>query len=71
MSTAGLRPFFAAFGSSGSIRAHFGRVALGLLLDFGHPAAIRLGPHPKLESRLKLLHNTFSNGRLALGSADQ
>jgi hypothetical protein len=27
------------------------RVALGFLLDVGHPATIRLGPHPQRESR--------------------
>jgi hypothetical protein len=26
-------------------------VALGLFLNFGHPATRRWGPHPKLESR--------------------
>jgi hypothetical protein len=70
MSTVGLRPFFAGFGSSGAIRPllvrQIERVPFGFLLDFGHPAAIRWGPHPKLESRLKPIHNPFSNGHLAV-----
>ncbi len=38
------------------------RVALGLLLNFGHPATRRWGPHDKLESRPNLPFNGFSNG---------
>ena len=38
------------------------RVALGLLLNFGHPATRRWGPHHKLESRPNLPFNGFSNG---------
>jgi hypothetical protein len=37
------------------------RVALGLL-NFGHPATRRWGPHDKLESRPNLPFNGFSNG---------
>ena len=36
--------------------------ALGLLLNFGHPATRRWGPHHKLESRPNLSFNGFSNG---------
>jgi hypothetical protein len=35
------------------------RVTLGLLLDPGHPATRRLGPHPKLESRRAKSLNLF------------
>ena len=38
------------------------RVALGLLLNFGHPATRRWGPHHKLKSRPNLPFNGFSNG---------
>ncbi len=38
------------------------RVALGLLLKFGHQATRRWGPHPKLESRPNPPLNGFSNG---------
>ena len=38
------------------------RVALGLLLNFGHPATRRWGPHHKLESRPNLPFNGFSSG---------
>jgi hypothetical protein len=38
------------------------RIPLGLLLDPGHSAARRWGPHPKLESRPKNAFNQFSNG---------
>src|ERR1700722_15115935 len=37
------------------------RVALGLL-DLGHPATRRRGPHPKLETPPNLPLNEFSNG---------
>jgi hypothetical protein len=40
------------------------RIPLGLLLDLGHSAARRWGPHPKLESRPKNAFNQFSNGLL-------
>src|SRR5277367_1756974 len=40
------------------------RISLGLLLDLGHSAARRWGPHPKLESRPKNALNQFSNGLL-------
>ena len=40
------------------------RIPLGLLLDLGHSAARRWGPHPKLESRPKNPFNQFSNGLL-------
>src|SRR5208282_2206684 len=42
------------------------RVALGLLLNFGHPATRRWGPHHKLESRPNPPLNGFSNGLLML-----
>ena len=38
------------------------RVALGLLLNFGHPATRRWGPHHKLKSRPNLPFNGFANG---------
>jgi hypothetical protein len=38
------------------------RIALGLLLSVGHPATIRFGPHPKLESRPKPLRNHSQTG---------
>src|ERR1700677_2862641 len=37
------------------------RIALSLLLDPGHSAARRRGPHPKLESPSTLPINSFSN----------
>src|ERR1700754_2785488 len=40
------------------------RIPFGLLLDPGHSAARRWGPHPKLESRPKNAFNQFSNGLL-------
>src|ERR1700677_181685 len=43
------------------------RIALSLLLDSGHSAARRWGPHPKLESPSTLPINSFSN-RLSRGS---
>lgn len=49
--------FLAAPGRNGCIRDHSSCVrsegiALGLLLDIGHTATRRSGPHPKLETRL-------------------
>jgi hypothetical protein len=38
------------------------QVALGLLLNFGHLAKRRWGPHHELESRPNLPFNGFSNG---------
>src|ERR1700751_740467 len=43
------------------------RIPFGLLLDPGHSAARRWGPHPKLESRPKNAFNQFSNG-LSVGA---
>src|SRR5450755_1111384 len=47
-----------------------GRIPLRFFRNVGHPATIRWGPHPKLESRRKPQHNQFSNGLLgqALGT---
>lgn len=42
--------------------SQIGRVSLRLLRNIGHPATIRWGPHPKLESRHDPRHNPFSNG---------
>src|ERR1700738_179009 len=41
------------------------RVALGLLLKFGHPATRRWGPHPTVETRPTPPLNGFSNGLLS------
>jgi hypothetical protein len=40
------------------------RIALGLVLNLGHTATIRWGPHPQLESGRRPLHHPFSNGLL-------
>jgi hypothetical protein len=42
------------------------RLALGLLLNFGHPATRGWGPHPNLESRPNPPLNGFSNDLLFL-----
>ena len=42
------------------------RVALGLLLNLGHPATRRWGPHPKLESPQARPFNGFSNSLLQM-----
>src|SRR5271154_4264819 len=46
------------------------RISLGLLLDLGHSAARRWGPHPKLESRPKNAFNPFFK-RTLTGERDE